>query len=169
MSTADKLKWLLLVGVALLGVTWVVSLFLLSHARHHDYVSDCAPEERLARVELVGGYDDRPNERGSPYYLRLSLTGRDGRVPIQPRLTSSASGRILDLSEMERVQVQEAYEGGIRAVWVAPHLSIPYEDHVFTAMLSSTAEQPAVALACRLKRAPVEEWRIPLLDMLMSV
>lgn len=169
MDMADKWKVAFLVVVLLLGTVWLVDLLLLTHHRHRDYTGDCGPGAADIRVDLIGGYESSPNERGAPYYLRLVLRGGDARVLARPRLVSSDTGKSLALQNMSRGEISGAYEGEIPTVWLAQDLSIAYERHLFVGTLKPAAGRPALTLVCRLEPTPKEEWRVPVLDMLMSV
>lgn len=169
MDTGDKWKVALVVVVALLGTAWLVDLLFLSHHRHHDYTGDCGQGAEEVDVDLVGGYEGFSNERGAPYHLRLVLKGDDARALVGPRLVSSSTGRSLALPHMTRAEISGAYKGEIPTVWLAQDLSVPYETHIFVGTLTASAGRPTLALFCRLNPTPREEWRVPLLDMLMSV
>ena len=169
MDTADRWKVAALAAVALLGAAWLVDLLLLSHYRHQDYTGDCGPGAASVKVDLIGGYEGSSNERGAPYYMRLILRGDDARALVGPRLVSARTGRSLELPDMARGEVPGAYEGEIPTVWLSRDFSIPYEHHLFAGTLEAAGGRPTLALVCRLVPTPTEEWRVPVLDMLMSV
>jgi hypothetical protein len=161
--------------LASLGAIVLLLVLLFDRYSYYDYhEGKCKAGTVELVVSLVGTFgSDRPEERSSPYYLRVEVVGekKDRVVLSEARLTSSESRKNVDLGGIKRVEVARQGDLVPAVVYLADSLRLEYDDYVFEGgvVAESIGRNGEVAFTCPLTRNYRSEWRIPWWDALMSV
>lgn len=150
--------------VATAVVVYLLSLIFYTRYEHHDYAGDCAVPSGIADVQLVGGFERRMNERGSPFNLRIELDGDDKRRVKNAKLTSLADGKTHAVDSLSFAEVSGQYVGERPNVWLATDLDLPYEDYRLSFELTSNDQAQAQGVECTIARTPAVEWTSPIWD-----
>lgn len=161
----------------LIGMGSLAALFVLIFDRYtyYDYqVGRCDGSGGQLVAELIGRFDyERPRTRGGPYNLKIKLmTGAVAEEANVQQLTLIAisPGRHPELGDKDlRFRKVEREDGVV--LFAVDDLKIPYEDYRLTGevVTDRKAAGEGSEFSCILQRKRWGEWRVPLIDVLMSV
>lgn len=169
LQSSDVVFWLAVVAA-------VAVLFFLVFDRYtyYDYhLGRCDGGDGKVIAELVGRFEiERPAVRGGPYNLKIKFVeGPLASESIRTQglvLTTQAPGRAvvnLQGSDVRKV----VREDGV-LLFALDNLEIPYQDYRLTGeVIGQSAAVEGEMFSCMLMRNRWGEWRVPLIDKLMSV
>lgn len=168
-TTARHVAIFLLFLVALMSL---LSAFLLRKYSYFDYHEEnCKAGPIKLKVELIGSFDNEGAwQKASPYYIRVEIAGGGGGEFFldDMKLKSVSSATVIGLDSARRVEVNR--EGDIpTVVYIEDYLQLKYEDYVLGGVVAAKAGGDMIYFRCELNRSYREEWRIPIIDALMSV
>ncbi|HVJ38785.1 MAG TPA: hypothetical protein VM687_13395 [Stenotrophomonas sp.] len=164
--------------MATVSAAVVIFIWLFDLHKYRDFSEAyCVAEKSRLQVELIGEFSPRyPNERGSPYRLRITTSAHDseaedGVLLSGLRLTSTASGRsvILPESKLSRVSTPESNAESL--AYLSEPMKLAYQDYRLDGTLIAPQDVSVggAQFSCALKKRYWFEWRAPWFDALMSV
>jgi len=166
-----------ILSLAIVVVLIVLFLLVFDRYTYYDYrASQCRGDGGRLVAELVGRFErETPRVRGGPYYLRLEVMPGAGDVAgsvdvKRLALASMNSGGVLTPAGSD-LHFRRVRKSDDAVLFASNDLKLPYEDYRLTGVLvdGSSATGRTAAFSCTLLRQHWREWRIPLLDALMSV
>ncbi|MGO1068698.1 hypothetical protein [Lysobacter sp. CA199] len=172
MNISSALKRFLILAFAIVLVLAVLGVAAFDRYRYYDYEqADCSTDEFLIKAWLEGSFQkNHPNERSSPYFLRVEVVSKfrnsdANSVSVSDLvLASSATGKEVNLQQSSR------HDFGDATVYLVQSITMPFEDYELKGKVKSSAPMSIgkAEFRCRLHKRFGQELRIPLWDAILS-
>lgn len=139
---------------------------------YKDYiVKSCESGKIYFDAKLIGSFsDDSPLVRGNPYYFRLEIKNFDNKEFHNVQLDSLYLDAVNTPEKFPLDLSKELINGS--KIFLAENIDIPYQEYILRGtffLKNGTGRETKVTLKCNVERAPSSEYRITLIDNLLSV